>query len=1071
MNLIDDAQTMLLIIWAVLIVAALSLYFRQVYSRFSRHGVKHFRPVPMLGNMGNVTFRINHISNQIERLYNAFPNERFVGQYEFTNPMLLIRDIELVKKITIKDFEYFLNHRAFVDEVADPLFGRNLFSLKGQEWKDMRSTLSPAFTSSKIRLMLPFMVEVGNQMVLTLKNKIKQSGVGYTDLEGKDLTTRYANDVIASCAFGLKVNSHSDQDNEFYKMGKQASTFNYKQLMKFFGFVSFPKLMAILKVSLFSDESKNFFKNIVMSTMRDRETHNIIRPDMINILMEAKKGKLVHDVKTSEDADAGFATVEESSVGKKDVNRVWSDTDLIAQAVLFFIAGFETVSSAMSFTLNELTMHPEVQERLAQEIKENELKNGGKFDYSSIQNMTYLDMVVSEVLRLWPPAIVLDRKCLKDYNLGKPNDKAEHDYIIRAGESINIPAWGFHRDPKFFPDPLKFDPERFSEENRHKIQPFTYMPFGFGPRNCIGSRFALCEVKVMLYQLLQHFELSPCEQTCIPVKLDPETFNIRIKGGQWMRLKIRQMLLIIWTVIVVLALTLYYRQKFSRFSKCGVKNLSPVPFLGNLARVTLRIDHFVDDLNRTYNAFPNERFVGKFEFSNPMILIKDLELAKKITVKDFEHFVDHRSFFDENTDNFFFRNLIALKGQEWKDMRSTLSPAFTSSKIRLMVPFMVEVGDQMVMTLKNKIQQSGVGYTDVEGKDLTARYANDVIASCAFGLKVNSHVEQDNEFYKMGKEATTFTFKQVMKMMGFLFSKRLMSILKISLFSQEIKHFFQSIVLDTMEDREKNNIIRPDMIHLLMEAKKGNLEHDNQPVLESDAGFATVEESSVGKKQINRVWSDTDLIAQAVLFFMAGFETVSSAMSFGLHELTVNPEVQEKLAQEIKENEIRNGGKFVYNSIQNMTYMDMVVSEILRMWPPAIALDRVCIKDYNLGRANDKAEKDYIIRKGEGLNIPVWNFHRDPQYFPDPLKFDPERFSEENKHSINPLAYMPFGVGPRNCIGSRFALCEVKVMLYQLLQHFELSPCEKTCIPAVLSKETVNMAIKGGQWMRLKIRQ
>nr|QZP43566.1 cytochrome P450 monooxygenase CYP9A198 [Ephestia elutella] len=531
---------MLLIIWAVIIVAALTLYLRQVYSRFSRHGVKHFRTVPFLGNMMDVTLRINHISDDIERLYKAYPNERFVGRYEFTNPMLMIHDIELVKKITVKDFEHFIDHRAFVDEQADPFFGRNLFSLKGQEWKDMRSTLSPAFTSSKMRLMLPFMVEVGNQMVLTLKNKIKQSGVGYTDLEGKDLTTRYANDVIASCAFGLKVNSHAEQDNEFYKMGKQASTFNYKQLLKFFGFVSFPKLMTLLKVSLFSDETKHFFKNVVMSTMRDREAHNIIRPDMIHLLMEAKKGQLVHDEKTSQDADAGFATVEESSVGKKDINRVWSDDDLIAQAVLFFIAGFETVSSAMSFSLNELTTHPEVQEKLAQEIKENEIKNGGKFDYNSIQNMTYMDMVVSEVLRLWPPALALDRVCIKDYNLGRANDNTEKDYIIREGDGLNIPVWNFHRDPQYFPDPLKFDPERFSNERKHNINPLAYIPFGVGPRNCIGSRFALCEVKVMLYQLLQHFELSPCEKTCIPTVLSKENINMTIKGGQWMRLKIRQ---------------------------------------------------------------------------------------------------------------------------------------------------------------------------------------------------------------------------------------------------------------------------------------------------------------------------------------------------------------------------------------------------------------------------------------------------------------------------------------------------------------------------------------------------
>ncbi|KAG6461828.1 cytochrome P450 9e2 [Manduca sexta] len=530
---------MLLIIWAVVLVAAAALYFRRTYTLFTRHGVKQNSPVPLLGDMAKVLFRQEHFAEQVMRMYNAYPGERFVGRYEFIKPTLVVRDIELLKKITVKDFEHFLDHNTLIDEHSDPLFGRNLFSLKGQEWKDMRSTLSPAFTSSKMKLMVPFMVEVGEQMIQALKKKIKDSGDGYVDIDCKDLTTRYANDVIASCAFGLKVDSITEENNQFYAMGKTAATFNFKQILVFFAFSTFPKLMQILKVTIFSDETKHFFSHLVTSTMKDREARHIIRPDMINILMEAKKGKISHEEKPTKDIDAGFATVEESAVGMKEVNREWSDDDLIAQAILFFIAGFETVSSAMSFLLHEIAVNPDVQERLYQEIMENEANNGGKFDYNSIQQMKYMDMVVSEALRLWPPAIALDRVCIKDYNMGKPNDKAEKDFILRKGQSVGIPVWGLHRDPQYFPNPDKFDPERFSDENKHNIKPFTYLPFGLGPRNCIGSRFALCEVKVMTYQLLQYMEIAPCEKTCIPAVLDKSTFNIRILGGHWIRLKAR----------------------------------------------------------------------------------------------------------------------------------------------------------------------------------------------------------------------------------------------------------------------------------------------------------------------------------------------------------------------------------------------------------------------------------------------------------------------------------------------------------------------------------------------------
>ncbi|KAJ8728450.1 hypothetical protein PYW08_016835 [Mythimna loreyi] len=527
----------ILLIWVVVLIAVIVLYLRQVYSTFRRNGIKHFKPIPLVGNMGKVLLRLDHMAYDLCNLYNSFPEERFVGRFEFLSEAVVIRDVELIKKITVKDFEYFLDHRSFDTE---SFFGRSLFLLKGQEWKDMRSTLSPAFTSSKIRLMVPFMVEVGDQMIASLKRKIKSSKDGYIVVDCKDLTTRYANDVIASCAFGLKVDSQTDENNQFYQMGKKATNFSFGQIIMFFLLMHAPRLVKFLKWDLLSDAVKNFFTTLVLGTMEDREKHNIVRPDMIHLLMEAKKGKLTHaDVKPNDEA-AGFATVEESSVGRKEIIREWADRDLVAQALLFFLAGFETISSSMSFLLYELAVNPDVQERLAQEISEHDAKNGGKFDFNSIQTLTYLDMVVSEVLRLWPPAIATDRICNKDYNLGKPNESAEKDFILRKGAAIMIPTFAIHRDPEFYPEPDKFNPDRFSEENKHKINVLSYMPFGLGPRNCIGSRFALCELKVMVYQLLRHMEVSPSEKTCIPAKLATDNFNIRLKGGHWLRFRLRK---------------------------------------------------------------------------------------------------------------------------------------------------------------------------------------------------------------------------------------------------------------------------------------------------------------------------------------------------------------------------------------------------------------------------------------------------------------------------------------------------------------------------------------------------
>ncbi|XP_037872543.1 cytochrome P450 CYP9A22 isoform X1 [Bombyx mori] len=530
---------MITLIWLGVLLVTLTLHLRKVYSRFKDYGVNHFTPIPVLGNAGPITVRLRHVAEDFDMVYKAFPEDRFTGRFDLLRPTVIIKDLDLIKQITIKDFEHFLDHRALVDDTADPFFGRNLFSLRGQEWKDMRSTLSPAFTSSKMRGMVPFMVEVNNQMIDMIKKKIVANADGYLDCEGKDLTTRYANDVIASCAFGVKVDSHTNEENQFYLMGRDMADFGFRKIMVFLGYSSFPKLMKKFNAKLLSDETGHFFTDLVLRTMEDREVKEIVRPDMIHLLMEAKQGKLSYDEKSTKEADTGFATVEESDVGKKTINRIWSNTDLIAQATLFFVAGFETISSAMSFALHELALNPEIQDRLVQEIKENYAKTGGKFDFNCIQDLTYMDMFVSEVLRLWTPVVGMDRLCVKDYNLGRANKNATKDFILRKGEGLSIPTWSIHHNPEYYPEPYKFDPERFSEENKRNIKPFTYLPFGTGPRNCIGSRFALCEVKVMLYQLLQQIEVLPSDKTKVRAKLAKDTFNVKIEGGHWIRLKLR----------------------------------------------------------------------------------------------------------------------------------------------------------------------------------------------------------------------------------------------------------------------------------------------------------------------------------------------------------------------------------------------------------------------------------------------------------------------------------------------------------------------------------------------------
>lgn len=203
----------------------------------------------------------------------------------------------------------------------------------------------------------------------------------------------------------------------------------------------------------------------------------------------------------------------------KDNGAQLSIDDIIAQAFIFFLAGFDTASTLMCFVAHELAINPEIQEKLWEEV-DSVTKNGDSdISYETVSKMKYMDTVINETLRKYPPAPVTDRLCVKSYTLPKPTPESR-EYIAEPDTAIWIPIYGLHHDPKFFPDPDKFDPERFNDENQDKINPYVYLPFGVGPRKCIANRFALMETKILLVNILQNFVLERSEKTIDPIQFE-----------------------------------------------------------------------------------------------------------------------------------------------------------------------------------------------------------------------------------------------------------------------------------------------------------------------------------------------------------------------------------------------------------------------------------------------------------------------------------------------------------------------------------------------------------------------
>lgn len=404
-----------------------------------------------------------------------------------------------------------------------------------------------------------------------------------------------------------------------------------------------------------------------------------------------------------------------------------------------------------------------------------------------------------------------------------------------------------------------------------------------------------------------------------------------------------------------------------------------------------------------------------FDFRVPRYVIRDPDAIKQIAVKDFDFFVDHQTFADDKTDNLFGNNLLHMKGEKWRQMRATLSPAFTGSKMRQMFELVTDCGEDLVNHFQTKVEYGEK--ISIEMKEFFTRYTNDVIGSCAFGLKVNSFEQPENEFYIRAKTLMKFNgFKAVMRLLLVTKLPAIARALNISL-SGPFQNLFKQTILYTMEVRKKNKIIRPDMIHMLMQIRDGTLKSQTNKIEKEKEGFATVQESEIGKKTVKRSWNDDDLVAQCFVFFVAGFETTATVLTFTSYELARNLDIQQKLYEEIVEtNEQLDGKRINYETLQKMKYLDQVICESLRLWTPSAQIDRVCVKDY----VYDHGGLKFKIEKGKQIIFTTYGIHHNPKYYVDPERFDPDRFSDENKHNIMPGTYLPFGVGPRNCIGEHF---------------------------------------------------
>lgn len=414
-----------------------------------------------------------------------------------------------------------MNHDEAMNSQVDRIFSKNLFSLFDQKWRDMRVTLTPIFTSSKMKTMFGLLSDHAQDFVKFFEETAERKGK--VILDTKNIFGRFTADGISTSVLGFEGDCLRNEQSYAYRITQKMldEVFSTSANFKLIFASVMPKLYHLTGLQLLSEEVIDFFRRVVVDVIKEREQKGISRPDVIQLLLQVKKGQLQENDRDVNDKElANFSANIEYDVGSKQNNITkFDDEDLIAQGFVFFGAGFETTSSLLLLTSYELAWNPEIQKTLIEEIDQSLKESKGKpVTYEALHKLKFLDMIISESLRKWPPAPQTDRSCTKDYDLKVSEGRT---LKIKKGDLIYLPIYGIQHDPNYFENPEKFDPSRFSDENKVKINPGTYLPFGIGPRVCIGSRFALMEAKLLLFNVLSKFTIEVCDET--PKKLTMKT--------------------------------------------------------------------------------------------------------------------------------------------------------------------------------------------------------------------------------------------------------------------------------------------------------------------------------------------------------------------------------------------------------------------------------------------------------------------------------------------------------------------------------------------------------------------
>lgn len=388
---------------------------------------------------------LGHFHNSV-RAYNGI-SRAAVGPYHYVN----ISEPAYIERI--------FTHPEIYEKGRDArtlrfILGNGLVTSEGEFWLKQRRLIQPLFHKNRLQ---SFVQKIEESTAAMLKNWERHTG-SVIDMHTE--MTQVTLDIVSQTLMSTEVKG------DFKKISDALV-------------VVMEGMMKIIKLPVWVPTPGN---------LKMQKNRALLFDTIAKIIDERRKTKTVYN-----DLLTMLMEVEDA-----DTRERMTDTQLRDEVITIFLAGHETTANAMSFTFYLLAQHPEIKQRVVEEFKN--VTGDGEMTFENLNKLAFTTMVIKEAMRLYPPVWGITRDASKEDVIG--------GYRIKKGDSIAMSPYAVHRLEKYWENPLKFDPERFSPERMKNIHRYAYFPFGGGQRMCIGNNFAMMEMQIILVMACTQFNFT-----------------------------------------------------------------------------------------------------------------------------------------------------------------------------------------------------------------------------------------------------------------------------------------------------------------------------------------------------------------------------------------------------------------------------------------------------------------------------------------------------------------------------------------------------------------------------------